>query len=77
LNIDSHKNFYYISCKNSIEQSILSNNPSLITSKENRDLHGKGLNILKRIAKKYDGDVHIKEENKMLITSVIIRKPDQ
>lgn len=74
LNISAHKNFCYISCKNAIKGSVLSDNPEMVTSKEDSILHGKGLSILKRIAKSYYGEVRIKEENQELIVSIIIRK---
>lgn len=74
LNISAHKNFCYISCKNAIKGSVLSDNPEMVTSKEDSILHGKGLSILKRIAKSYYGEVRIKEENQELIVSVIVRK---
>jgi sensor histidine kinase YesM len=73
LSIASHKNFYYITCKNTIEGSVLAVNPKMNTSKEDHDLHGKGLAILNRLAKKYDGEVHFKEENNTLLISVFIR----
>lgn len=73
LSIATHKHFYYISCKNTIKDSILSDNPEMATSKEDSILHGKGLSILKRIAKSYYGEVRIIEENQELIVSIIIR----
>lgn len=73
LIIAVHKNFYYISCKNNIKESVLSDNPQMATSKKDRDLHGKGLPILQRIAESYSGEVRIKEESQEIIVSVIVR----
>lgn len=73
LSISAHKNFYYISCKNTIKESVLSDNPQMATSKKDRDLHGKGLPILQRIAESYSGEVRIKEESQEIIVSVIVR----
>ncbi len=73
LSIAAHKNFYYISCKNTIKESVLSDNPKMATTKKDNDLHGKGLTILQRIAKTYSGEVRIKEVNQEIIVSVIIR----
>lgn len=73
LSIALYKNFYYISCKNTIIGSVLSDNPNMNTTKRDNDLHGKGLAVLQRIAKTYRGGVRIKEENQEIIISVIVR----
>lgn len=73
LSIATHKNFYYISCKNTIKGSVLSDNPQMATSKKDSDLHGKGLPILQHIAETYSGEMRIKEENQEIIVSVIVR----
>ena len=61
-----------IKCRNNILDSVLFNNPSLKTDKEDKDNHGKGITIINSIAHKYKGDVIIKERNKEFIITVIL-----
>lgn len=61
-----------IKCRNNILDSVLFNNPSLKTDKEDKDNHGKGITIINSIAYKYNGDVIIKERNKEFIITVIL-----
>lgn len=61
-----------IKCRNNIFDSVLFNNPSLKTDKEDKDNHGKGITIINSIAHKYNGDVIIKERNKEFIITVIL-----
>ena len=59
-------------CKNKIIDSVLSENPLLHTDKADKKNHGKGISIVKSIAKKYGGDVVISEKNNEFIVSVIL-----
>ena len=61
-----------IKCRNNILDSVLFNNPSLKTDKEDKDNHGKGITRINSIAHKYNGDVIIKERNKEFIITVIL-----
>ena len=61
-----------IKCRNNILDSVLFNNPSLKTDKEDKDNHGKGITIINSMAHKYNGDVIIKERNKEFIITVIL-----
>ena len=74
LNISSQLNFHIITCKNKIAESILENNPQLVTTKDDTANHGKGMDILRRIAKEYDGEVNFDEEDGYLSISVMVRK---
>ena len=78
----NHKEIYFsientgfysiIKCKNKINDSVLLNNPLLLTNKEDKKNHGKGVSIVKSIAKKYGGDVIISENNSEFTVSVIL-----
>ncbi len=74
LTVSSYKGYCYITCKNTIEESVLKDNVNLSTTKKNTSNHGKGMKILSDIAKKYDGEVLFKEQNLEISVSVIIRK---
>ena len=58
--------------KNSINASILSQNPNLQTDKTDTNIHGYGTKIIKAIANKYHGYVDYYEENKMFCCNVIL-----
>ena len=72
LDISVYRDYYCITGKNSILSSVLNTNPLLNTTKDDLFFHGKGINILKNISKKYKGEVVIKEELNEFIVSVII-----
>lgn len=73
LEIASHNKYYLITCKNKILKSVLNENPQLKSNKKDLDLHGKGTEIIKNIAKKYNGDTKIYEENDFFCSSVILK----
>ena len=73
LSITVHRDYYCIICKNTILSSILSKNPTLITTKQDNLFHGKGTKILQNISLKYNGEVVFNEELDQLVASVIIR----
>lgn len=61
-----------IRCSNKINGSVLSNNPLLLTNKNDKKSHGKGISIIKGIADKYGGDMIIMERDNNFIVSVIL-----
>lgn len=54
--------FQNIICRNSIDTSVLSINPTLKTTKKNTEYHGLGVKSIKKIAEKYLGIVDFFEE---------------
>ena len=72
LHIRSHLNFYIITCTNKISSSVLKDNPELTTTKDDKDNHGKGISIVKKIAQTYNGDVTHTEEDGFLSVSVVV-----
>ena len=58
---------------NAITCSVLDENPSLSTTKGDKDMHGKGLNILREIAAKYNGELTVNENDGMIEISLILR----
>ena len=61
LNITARGEYRLISCQNPISASVLANNPELYTSKGNTEHHGKGIKLLRSVAKKYGGELRIEE----------------
>ena len=67
--------YYVITVKNSITHSILENNSDLHSTKNNSLYHGHGINSVKTIVKKYDGEVSIFEKDGQFIVSVMLQIP--
>ena len=57
LEITVRNDYRIIICRNTILSSVLSVNPDMKTTKDDETLHGKGLNILRSIADKYNGTI--------------------
>ena len=73
LEISTKKGYRIIKCRNAIIGSVLESNPSLTTTKSDKGTHGKGLNILREIAEKYNGELNVNEDNGMLEISLILQ----
>lgn len=50
--------YYCIELSNSVENEVLLNNPDLLTSKEDKQLHGMGLRSVRSIVDKYNGMIN-------------------
>lgn len=64
ISCENNANYTFI-VKNTIKESILKKNPQLITIKSDKSNHGYGIQVLKDIARKYDGNVDFYEEYSM------------
>lgn len=73
LHIRSHLDYYIITCKNKIASSVLHENPDLSTTKKDKNNHGKGLSVLKDIAKTYDGDITYSEEDGYFFVTILLK----
>lgn len=71
VDIASEKGFDVITVKNSIDGSVLKNNPELATSKEEPG-HGYGMKQMKAVTEKYEGNIDIYEKDGMFIVSVML-----
>ena len=72
LTISSYLDYRYITSKNTIIRSVLSDNPDMLSTKDDSTLHGKGIKILHSVSEKYGGEVLVKEEQGKLSVSVIV-----
>lgn len=70
INILRKKGYDTISIKNSINGSILKNNPKLISTKTGEG-HGYGLTQIKRIVEKYNGMLDVYEEQNYFCVNVV------
>lgn len=71
VNIASKKGIDVITVRNSIDESVLEQNPELKSSKKDPG-HGYGIKQIKAIAEKYNGYVDIYENKEMFIVSVML-----
>ena len=72
ISCTSQKGYLDICIKNSIDSSVLSNNPALKTTKMEKKLHGSGLKSVKQILKEEDGMMSQYEKNGWFITHVFL-----
>lgn len=77
ITIFEKEHYYIISVKNSIDKSVLDENPNLKTTKSDKWAHGHGLKIVKNIAAKYHGNISITENNSNFTVSLMLEKPYQ
>ena len=71
VTIAHKKGFDTIAVKNSIDQSVLDNNPEFQTSKTEPG-HGLGMKQIRAIVEKYDGELDIYEEQGMFCVFVAL-----
>ena len=71
VDIASEKGFDVITVKNSIDGSVLKDNPEMATSKEEPG-HGYGMKQMKAVTEKYEGNIDIYEKDGMFIVSVML-----
>ncbi len=71
VNIVSDKGFDVITVKNSIDGSVLKDNPELATSKEEPG-HGYGMKQMKAVTEKYEGNIDIYEKDGMFVVRVML-----
>lgn len=68
--------YYIITVKNSIERSVLEDNPNLITVKEDKVFHGNGIPSVKKIAEYYNGCANFIEKDNMFISKIMLEIPN-
>lgn len=76
VRFDKKGAYYIITVKNSIEQSVLSDNPNLITVKEDKVFHGNGIPSVKKIAEYYNGCANFIEKDNMFISKIMLEIPN-
>ncbi|MCH5194071.1 MAG: GHKL domain-containing protein [Oscillospiraceae bacterium] len=73
LVIGSRKSYTGIIVKNSIAVSVLTENPELKTNKKDKTVHGFGIDSIRKIAQKYDGNVDFHENGSNFIAEVWLK----
>lgn len=71
VQISAQKGFDIITVKNSIDESVLLNNPEFVSTK-NEAGHGYGMKQMRTITEKYNGSMDIYEKSEMFTVSVML-----
>lgn len=66
------KSYFIITCENSKSNKLKFKNSKLITSKEDKFIHGIGLQSIRSSIKKYNGDLELIDENDKFILNIYI-----
>lgn len=74
LKILSDKYMYTFSLKNTINGSVIEENPNLSTTKSNKAEHGYGTKIIHDVAEKYNGICDFYEEDGLFCCNVVLKK---
>ncbi len=75
LKLTKKGSYYFISAKNNIIGSVLSDNPNLKSSKKDKIFHGHGIKNIRTIAKKYKGSVDISEIDSSFVINIMLEIP--
>lgn len=69
-------NFFMISVKNTIINSVLEYNPNLISTKNEKELHGLGILSMKEVVQKYNGSIEFYESDNKFCCDMLLDIPD-
>ena len=70
--INQKKGYINIIMKNSVQNSVIENNPKFKTTKKHKDIHGYGIKIVKSIVEKYNGMMELFEQDGFFIADIWI-----
>lgn len=72
FNLSSSDNRLNIIVRNSIKDSVITNNQNFITTKKNKFNHGYGMKTIKFITEKYGGTTDFYEEGNIFVAHIVI-----
>ena len=75
LTLSKKGDYYVVIVKNCIKESVLKNNPELISNKNDKLFHGYGLKSVNNIVKKYNGCIKISEKDDNFLVSLMLEIP--
>lgn len=73
LTIERHNSYIIITCRNRILKSVLKGNPQFVSTKSDKEFHGRGVDILRKTSQKYNGDLKVYEKDNWYYVSVILK----
>lgn len=68
--INQKKGYINIIMKNSVQNSVIENNPEFETTKKNKNVHGYGIKSVKSIVEKYNGMMELFEQDGFFIADI-------
>jgi len=72
LHIQPQRSYSAITVSNSIAASVLCENPSLQTSKANRQQHGFGIKNMRKVVEKYQGMIEFYERDSQFVCDILL-----
>ena len=76
LELRNVDNFFMISVKNTITNSVLEYNPNLISTKNEKEVHGLGILSMKEVVQKYNGSIEFYESDNKFCCDMLLDIPD-
>lgn len=76
LELRNVDNFFMISVKNTIINSVLEDNPNLISTKDEKEVHGLGILSMKEVVQKYNGSIEFYESDNKFCCDMLLDIPD-
>ena len=76
LELRNVDNFFMISVKNTIINSVLEDNPNLISTKNEKEVHGLGILSIKEVVQKYNGSIEFYESDNKFCCDMLLDIPD-
>lgn len=76
LELRNVDNFFIISVKNTIINSVLEDNPNLISTKNEKEVHGLGILSMKEVVQKYNGSIEFYESDNKFCCDMLLDIPD-
>lgn len=76
LELRNVDNFFVISVKNTITNSVLEYNPNLISTKNEKEVHGLGILSMKEVVQKYNGSIEFYESDNKFCCDMLLDIPD-
>lgn len=76
LELRNVDNFFMISVKNTIINSVLEYNTNLISTKNEKELHGLGILSMKEVVQKYNGSIEFYESDNKFCCDMLLDIPD-
>lgn len=77
LEMENFHNYLKCTLQNSIPASVLKNNPTMKTSKNDKENHGFGIKSICEVISKYDGYYKKWEEQDQFIQEIYLKYPDE
>ena len=72
IKMTQQKNYLAITVKNRSSTDVLETNPGLLTTKPDKDTHGIGTRVIRKIVEKYDGAIDYSMEEGYFVVNVLL-----